>query len=948
MKLVLLTTMAAALSFSCAKKRTVEKVQALDSSRWSKGVFENNQDWLYKVTVVNNGSIAKLGFIGLQSDLKLGKFRFTENKLEFISSQDIYTTGTSTPKVINSWPGQHSDYHRAVVGGKVSNVETENNKISWEEKGFFIIDWTSSTIEERNSFAYGLSSSCYSKKGSRLIKDSESISNEHITFTLAVDYEQDDSCQGYADIYGDEKLLTVHFKYSFIPDPKSDYKPYVYTGETDPLMKKYGYFNSSVMRLNATNRVENSFYMNRWDPNKTHTFYFTKDFPEEHKWIYNDPERGVFAKTNKLLADNGIAARFEIKDNDGQEFGDLRYSFIHFVEHAERSAPLGYGPSDAHPITGEIIAANSIMWTSSLKYYAQRYHEDAEYFKSQHSSSSLYREMNTILNEGPSNWSASSAFLEDANLATYYRFLVPEFTYSSPGNAFTFGHDEASNVFPKEKFEHIKSELGPTADLGSNITVSEQVIRAELDAYVESRQAHSNAHTVFKFSEQIFGGSGTSFQSNVSTEQIINDILYRVAIHEFGHNLNLRHNFYGSVDARINRVQGEDLSLKRSSSVMDYLGINAEVGLAYDWEAYDKAALVYAYSDGQVDLSKKTGITHLYCTDDHRFWNPMCNAFDQGATPTEIITSMISNYDASYRRANFRYDRAFWDASGYSGYALSTMWDIKKMVKLYQETFLPFQVAEEMQGLDFLSPTFKSTLTALIRNDITEAVKLSAAFYLAVIKQSQLDRNYSNVYDDFTGQLKQVGIYPDKEWAQFFLMGDYSFPLNPNFGSIPVSFINLRNDASVGTLIDQILLDSFVNAGPTQYSSFDDMGRLYYSINASQYFDTEGEQGAIDLMKIECYEADSFTARFGIDPSSFNPGFNLLTPDFGSLGDAADPYFKNESQVVAATINNKVYVSGTSSNRYAAGVFQINDLNGVLNTHSFYKNRTNGDAGTCF
>ena len=37
---------------------------------------------------------------------------------------------------------------------------------------------------------------------------------------------------------------------------------------------------------------------------------------------------------------------------------------------------------------------------------------------------------------------------------------------------------------------------------------------------------------------------------NVSDEQIINDILYRVAIHELGHNLNLRHNFYGSVDAK--------------------------------------------------------------------------------------------------------------------------------------------------------------------------------------------------------------------------------------------------------------------------------------------------------------------------------------------------------------------------------------------------------------
>ena len=947
MKLWTIIIMTSLLGLSCAKKREVEKVQALDASRWEKSVFDNSQDWLYKVTVVNNGANAKLGFIGLQSDLKMGKFRFTESRLEFISSTDVYGDGDSTAKVINSWGGQHSDYHRATVGGKVSNRESENNEISWDEKSFFIIDWTQATIEERNTLAYGMSSRCYNKKNSRLIKDTEEITNEHISFTLAVDYELDNRCVDQYDYLSGEKLLTVHFKYSFIPDPKTDYKPYVYTGEVDPLMKKYGYFNTSVLGVGSNNRLNNTFLMNRWDPEKTHTFYFAEDFPEQYKWIYNDPKTGVMAKTNEIFEKEGIKTRFEIKDNDGsKKFGDLRYSFIKFIDQPERAAPLGYGPSDAHPVTGEIISANSMMWTAQLKHYAGRYQEDLEYYKNQATSSSIYREMANILGDGPTNWSQTSAFLEEPNSAAYYRFLIPEFTYSSPGNLFTLGRENEAQLFPKESFDNAKKELGPTADITPQVSSSESVIREELNRYAESMTAHYNSHTVFKMTEEIFGGAGTSFQADVSSEKVINDILYRVSIHEFGHNLNLRHNFYGSVDARINRIRGEDLSLKRSSSVMDYLGISDEVGLAYDWEDYDKAALVYAYSNGAIDVSKKTGITHLYCTDDHRYYNPMCNAFDQGATPTEIISSMISRYDGNYRRINFRYDRAFWNSWGYSNYAFGTMWDIKKMVKLYQETFLPSQVAAEMQGLDFLSPTFKANLTGLIRADITEAVKLAAAFYSSVIKQSQLDRDFSNTYDEFTGQVKQLGIYPDKEYAQYFLMGDASFPLNPNFGSIPVSFINLRSDAQIGTFIDNILLDSFVNAGPSPYNSFDDIGRYYYSVNASRYFDFEGEQGAIDLMKIECYEEDSFLAKFGVDSSTLNPGFNTLTPDYGSLANP-DSYFKDEPQVVAAEINNKVYVSGTTLNKYAAGIFQINDLNGILNTYRFYKSRTSGEVERC-
>ncbi len=933
---------------SCAKKRPVEPVYDLDSSRWSKGVFENGKDWLYKVTIVKNGANGDFGFVGLQSDMRLGKFRFTEDRLEFVSSIDIYGRPQTTEKVVNSWSGSHSEYHRAVVGGKVSNVQSENDTIAWNEKNFFKVDWTSAAISERDSFGYGTSSSCFSKLASRRVPDSEEISAEHITFTVAVDYKYDlSSCFNLRKYLTGDETVTVHFKYSFIPDkPGSTYKPYVYTSETDPLMKKYGYFNTFVGKVGDDNRQVNTFLMNRWDTEKTHIFYFAEGFPDKYKAIYNDPETGIFAKTNQLLQENGIPTRFEIKENTGQEFGDLRYSFIKFIEEPEGSAPLGYGPSDAHPLTGEIIAANSMIWTSGLKYYAKIYRDEAAATKKLTETSSLQREMADILGSGPIQWNATANFLEDNTLSQYYRYLLPEFTYGRRGNYYTFEEDPYLKIFPKGYYDNLLEKVNINPQMIEMHKKSEETIKQQLLHYSQMDRRNNNATTVYRLEEAIAASGGLhQLIQEVDDDTIINDILYRVAIHEFGHNLNLRHNFYGSVDAKISRSPGEDLSQKRTSSVMDYLAISDEVGLPHDWDDYDRAALVFAYSNGETDLAKQKGYNYLYCTDEHRALNPLCNAYDQGATPTEVISSLITRYDLGYQRLNFRYGRAFWDTRYYENAAFGTMFDIKKMVKLYQETFLPSQVGNELTGLSFVDEATVNTVTAEIREDITEATKLAAAFYSSIVKQGSLDRPFTNSYDDFTGEIKQLGIWPDKYYAKFFLMGDASFPLNPNFGEIPVSFVNLRSDPNIGGFIDQVLFDTFVNSGDG-YVGYDTIGRIFYSRNASNFFDFEGSQSAIDLMKVECYKPESFNTAFGVDPTGLANGSNTLTPDYGAAT-KPDIYFSDKGQINVIEINNELYVSAVENNKYAAGVIDTNDLNGVLIVYILYKQATRGEVERC-
>ncbi len=51
--------------------------------------------------------------------------------------------------------------------------------------------------------------------------------------------------------------------------------------------------------------------------------------------------------------------------------GDARYSYFYWVNEPQRSGPLGYGPSEADPDTGEIIFANANIYGAAMHTYGQ-------------------------------------------------------------------------------------------------------------------------------------------------------------------------------------------------------------------------------------------------------------------------------------------------------------------------------------------------------------------------------------------------------------------------------------------------------------------------------------------------------------------------------------------------------------------------------------------------
>ncbi|MFW7382088.1 MAG: zinc-dependent metalloprotease [Oligoflexus sp.] len=933
MKIKLLIMLIAAAS--CVKKRPVERHQDFDDYRWPKSVLQTEKPWLYRVTVVNNGLNSTFGFVGLQSTPRLGHFEITDSQLKFVELKDNYTDSNNTDKVINAWKITHTDIHRKVINGRKSNVETENDEIPWNEKRFFKVDWTSAEITERSTFPYGIDTRCAKPLSTKLVEGQQEVTADHIGFVLAVNYLLDEQCIDNRAYFNNDFTLTIHYMYSFMPEPDNkEYQPYVYTGEDDPLMDKYGYFNTTTLNYDENRRPFNTFYMNRWNPEKQHTFYFSETFPSEYKWIYNDPERGVFARTNQLFAEQGLPTRFEIKENDGsKKFGDIRYSFVHFVDSPDMGAPFGYGPSTANPRTGEIISAHSVIWTHDVKAYLQQLRDTATRNTGTENNSSLYTKITETINQAHSEWSTSSDFLVEREQAEAFRYILPEFTYELPGSSFA-GHEAPLHFDSIERaLRDSALQQNPTNEWAQLLKQVQETTSTANNMYL-TREYYNNPTGIAArtdLSDQFFAGFDRVDLSE--GERVIDDILYQVAIHEFGHNLNLRHNFYGTVDAKLDHHHDNTINTN-SHSVMDYLRLKDELGQEYNWGAYDRAALLYAYSAGRIDPAKDRVAPYLFCTDHHTIFNPLCNRFDSGATPSEIVKSQIEAYDEGYWFRNFRYNRAFWQPyRSYDASMFQTMFTMKKMIRLYEQAFLANDVQQILDRYPILSSTAPEEFVSNLRADLNQAVKLVLSFYKSVIQQSAVDRPFTDSFNPASGSLTQLGIASDKIYASMFMLGDDGFPLDPNRGVTPASILSLGdNDPELRDFVDEIVSDIFINGGD-MYAGFTDIIRFFYASTASRSYELSGDITELQPFRVTCFTLESFANRFNIPLATIGQ-----SPfEIGSFNQTMNPEFQGETSIVVLRVGDIILAAGEQLNPLSAAVLRNDDKSGGRNLGALYQ-----------
>ncbi len=955
MKTVLLKTSAffvsaLLLASGCAKERPIELNRDPEGNNLPKDAFTvglsksagppERKIWNSKVTVVRTSTNGGFAFVGFQGENRLGYFEFTRDKLKFFDAVSLYRPkGSALPELINSWRVTHHDFKLAESDGNVTTREAEDPDKRWDQKRYFQVDWSGAEIAENGTFpaVYWRSyANCWQPKASHLVDDSLKIEPDAVNFTVAVDYVT--TCPTAKRSAQGDFTYTVHYKYSFWERKASpDFKPHVYKGEEDPEMKAFGFFQTVVERMNTKRGLpENLILKNIWNPNREFVdFYFAPGVNDAYKWYFNDPKVGVIARTNQVLEKAGAKLRFRIWDADDgpgadkgktKEFGDGRYSFVNFVEEVDPGeAPLGYGPSDADPLTGEILAANTIIWTGYLKFYLERIADQMERLPRQAGESTLYAHMKTLLKQDdagkwPTRWDMNEG------VGKVYQSLLPNVTYGYPGwSRFTWSA-------PKDDETAGAAKLGGEADrffsfkslekIGRWAPVKAVEMKPAFDLRRQARQAlaekimeTSSRRTVQTYPvDQVLSQARRMMLESKEAQKVLDSILHRVAIHEFGHNLGLRHNFYGSVDAaNYGHFHGHEIAprgadgarVSSTSSVMDYMDLEHEMDVAYNWEPYDVAALQHAYTYGKVQPGK----SFLFCTDEHTVLNALCNRFDHGSTPSEVAMSMIRAYDDAYFTRNVRYDRQYWNTSGYNSAVFATMYDMKKFVLLWRRALDAKRIRELMAG----RPVEEiEEASALIAKDAKQAVRLAIAFYDAVIQQKASDRPYDTEYEPFSGEVKRIGILPDKVYAMLFFMGNDALPYHPNEPMANTSFMMFQGEPELADLLNSIYENQLTTRVDMQPWFINTTRALYGLTSTDAYNISDG--GNIDRIQVRRFSSGEMKRFFDIETGEDKGAKALRLAKSAVAGFAAD------DEVGYAEINGFYYLVGKQKNPYAYGI----------------------------
>ncbi len=1042
-KTLLLIFTAVSLLAGCAKNRDVEKQRAdVKADDLSKNAFLAPREdgtrglWLGKVTVINT-SDAPAGtlFVGYQGDVQAGYFDFSQHQMQFKSVEGVFQ-GNETENIKNNvlmnWNITHIDYALDEVDGQTTNKEIVSDFKVWDQKRYFEINWSELKEVSNTTQMFPISSfsffQCWSPVNIQRVPGSMKIESDHIGFNIEVNYQRLPACASAPQWGEGDFNFTATMKYSFKKMEPSEYQPKLYDNEQDPARYKYGHFQTVRKVLNPKDgRYHNIFMENRW-AEKTHNFYFVKGFPEKYKWIWdhNNPQ-SVFGQTNALLESIGSKLRFEIyeydKDGVAREFGDLRYSFINFIDQLEAGGtPFGYGPSDTNPFTGEIIAANSMVWTGMLDFYLKMMDDVS---KGVQQESSLFKQMNRSLEVAGSSAETAEDLVSDwdqsqgvgklfKEMAQVNRFAYPSY------NSYTM--NEAGKIVVPTVIDKYNS-LADKED-GADVTSFTSVIMAPLSQkdysfetrflegrpqlkviepfnvlsldWVKRLSDHPHAHNLRQFSKVLdnlqhvsnkkFRGNDGSIQNIVQEhfahqarvietnqqghciidaeefaggfagflkasnldisdpkvrQDVINTVLFRVSIHEFGHNLNLRHNFYGSVDkdnfglgkqdsitnfAGANGLKtfevneaglfvevGDKKRKQVSSSVMDYLRLEDEIDNPWAWEDYDVAAIRDSYEPSGFD---DNGKLYLYCTDEHTATSALCNRHDFGTTPSQILMSQIRSYDERYEMRNKRYGRAYWNTSGYAGSMFGTMMAVKEFVPLWRAGLAEDMLRNKLSELGIKNNDRQSSLVEAMNREMTKVMKLSMAFYDGVIQQSRGDRDFRSIYDPTTGALKQMGIMSDKIFAMMFLAGDDAIFYNPDRIMNHNSYLTYSADPTIAAYANRLWRNILTDRQIAMEPWFINFSRFQYAKNATNYNNRDAASLINSMKIIKIDNANDLWEQYGIEMDVSLPTLQTRLPK------AETGTFSAGDEVIVVHVDGDYYMTSIAEGDVTYTLFQ--------------------------
>jgi hypothetical protein len=378
--------------------------------------------------------------------------------------------------------------------------------------------------------------------------------------------------------------------------------------------------------------------------------------------------------------------------------GDLRYSFLHWVDRPQSAGPLGYGPSSQDPETGEIISASAYIYGAALDTYAKFAADSVQLANQQLSIDDLLsgRTISDVLAESnaATRAHANDKMSDAAKAMIQARMQAQGKTQDERLKKVAAGIDD----------QPIKAVKGTTAEkllLNDDVlpaiipmwrpgdAVPDDVFDKAMQKPWLSSQSREQRRQRFQTLAQhgcvymaefaddaILGLALELGKMHLSPDDLVNELRRRIfrglADHELGHTMGLRHNFAASTDA-LNyddqfwniRATVQDpnkwesdykLSEYAYASVMDYGSrFNSDInGLG----KYDKAAIRFGYGQlidliQDADMSAYTGLRNHIMLDDYTQipYNTGGTAtFDTNATTVMSYRTFVQSWTSQFQQ----------------------------------------------------------------------------------------------------------------------------------------------------------------------------------------------------------------------------------------------------------------------------------------------------------
>lgn len=325
-----------------------------------------NTPFLYFVSTVD-GVVAAGTFRGDFRESRLIEFRRNFNRIEIVST---------TPRF-------YFDPNNAVSKAASANISEAilvSTEIKHEEEGKIAISLdevfkgesmhriapmpSSNPENDKNRFKVG-----------SLSKDKTSIAainnfpeNTHIVVDYV--YENDTpKVSGGAEI-SDQRYTTLSVQHAFIKAPENDFVP-----RRDDA--RVGYFSQEFDDLTSDQTANYRDVINRWhlvkkdpsaavsDPVQPIVWWIENTTPLE----WRDTIKNATLAWNTSFEKAGISNAIEVKiqaDDADWSADDVRYNVLRWTS-SPRPPFGGYGPSLAHPLTGQIVASDIMLEYSFMK-----------------------------------------------------------------------------------------------------------------------------------------------------------------------------------------------------------------------------------------------------------------------------------------------------------------------------------------------------------------------------------------------------------------------------------------------------------------------------------------------------------------------------------------------------------------------------------------------------